>query len=101
MRTNYKFLIILAILLASSIIISVFAHFHTRFPGDLWLAQGVQSVSSDFLTSMMQGITFIFDTWGSFVMVAVIALLVWWRTGWQEAIIILAGGLLSATSAVF
>lgn len=101
MRINYRFLVILVILLVSTVTISVFAYYNARFPGDLWLAQGIQSVSSDFLTSIMQGVSTILDSWGSYVLVAVVVLLVWWRTGWHEAVLILTGSILAATSAVF
>ena len=100
MRIKHRFLIILVILLVSSVTISVFAYFNTRFPGDLWLAQGIQSISNDFLTSIMQGISTALDSWISYIMVAAFALLFWWRTGWREAILILAGGVLAAVSSV-
>ncbi len=101
MRIDYKILIILLILPALSIIISVFAHFYPRFPGDLWLVQGIQSVSNDFLSSIMQGISLIFDTVGSFIIVSITVLLVWWHTNWREAVLLLAGGIFSATSSLF
>ena len=98
MRIQHRLFIILILLLVSSVTLSIFAHYNDRFPGDLWLAQGIQSVSNDFLTSIMQGISFVFDSWVSYLMVAAGALLVWWRTGWREAILILTGGILSAVS---
>jgi membrane-associated phospholipid phosphatase len=58
-------------------------------------------MSSNFLSSIMQGISTLLDSWISYLLVAAIALLVWWRTGWCEAILILAGAILAATSAVF
>ncbi|MBN2075846.1 MAG: phosphatase PAP2 family protein [Dehalococcoidales bacterium] len=101
MRINNKFLIILLILLTSTITMSVFACYNDRFPGDLWLTQGIQSISSDSLSSLMQGISTLLDSWISYILVAAIALLVWWRTGWREAVLVLAGAILAATSAVF
>ena len=101
MPIKHRFLIILVILLVSSVTISVFAHYNDLFPGDLWLAQGIQSFSNDFLTTIMQGISFIFNTLGSLVIIAAIGLLVWWRTGWREAVLILVGGIFSATSSLF
>lgn len=101
MHTNYKFPIIVVILLVLTITVSVFASFHTRFPGDLWLAQGIQSVSNDFLDTIMEGISFLLDSWVSYILVVVTGLVVWWRTGWREGVLILAGGLISATSALF
>ncbi|UCC17751.1 MAG: phosphatase PAP2 family protein [Dehalococcoidales bacterium] len=100
MRINYKFLIILVVLLTLSITVSVFAYNNTRFPGDLWLAQGIQSINNDFLTSMMEYISFIFDTWGSFIIVVVLGLLFWWRAGWRESVLIVTGGILAATSSL-
>ena len=96
MRIIHRFLIILVILLVSSVTMSVFAHFNTRFPGDLWLAQGIQSFSNDFLSSIMQGLSQIFDTLGSIIIVILTGLLLWWRTGWKDAVLVVVGGLLSA-----
>jgi len=101
MLKNRQFLIIFIPFLASIITMSVFAHYNNRFPGDLWLAQNIQSISSDFLTSIMQGISFIFDSWLSYIMVVIISLLAWWRTGWKEAVLVVVGGILSATGALF
>lgn len=101
MHINYRFLLVILILLVSSITMSLFAHYNDRFPGDLWLALEIQSVNGDFLTSIMQGISYIFDTAGSFIIVAAIALLVWWRTNWREAVLVLTAGILAATSSLF
>ena len=101
MSKNRQFLIILILLLTSIITMSVFAHYKDRFPGDLWLAQSIQSISGDFLTSVMQGISFIFDSWFSYIMVVIISLLAWWCTSWKEAILVVVGGTLSATGALF
>jgi undecaprenyl-diphosphatase len=49
----------------------------------------------------MQGISTVLDGWSSYVIVVAIALLVWWRVGWREMVMILAGALLAATSSVF
>ena len=101
MHINYRFLLVILILLVSSITMSLFAHYNDRFQGDLWLALEIQSVNGDFLTSIMQGISYIFDTAGSFIIVAAIALLVWWRTNWREAVLVLTAGILAATSSLF
>ena len=100
MQTNYKSMIILVILLVSTIAISVFAHYHDRFPGDLWLTQSIQSIGSDGFASTMETVSFIFDIWGSVIIVVVIGLLVLWRAGWREAILILGGGIICATAAL-
>ena len=100
MRIDNKLLIVLLLLLASSIIISIFAHYNDRFPGDLWLSQGIQSINGGLLTSLMDGITIVFDTLGSIIIVVAAGLLLWWRTGWHEAVLIVAGGLLSTTSSL-
>jgi len=101
MLKNRQFLIIFILFLASIITMSVFAHYNDRFPGDLWLTQSFQSISSDGLTSAMETVSFIFDIWGSVIIVVVIGLLVLWRAGWREAILILTGGIISATAALF
>ena len=100
MRINYRFLLILVILLTLCITISIFAHNNTRFPGDLWLAQGIQSIGNDFLNSIMEYISIIFDTWGSLIIVVTLGLLFWWRTGWREAVLVVTGGILAATSSL-
>jgi undecaprenyl-diphosphatase len=101
MQTNYKSMIILVILLVSTVVMSVFARYHDRFTGDLWLTQSIQSINSDGFASTMETVSFIFDIWGSVVIIVVIGLLVLWRIGWHEAILILAGGIISATAAIF
>ena len=101
MRADYKFLVVLLILLATTITMSVFAHYNDRFPGDLWLAQGIQSINGGLLTSLMDGITIVFGTLGSIIIVVAAGLLLWWRTSWHEAVLIVAGGLLSTTSSLF
>jgi len=101
MRIKHRFLIILVILLVSNVTVSVFAHYYVRFPGDLWLAQNIQSVETDFLTIIMKGISIIFDTLGSIIIVILTGLLLWWRAGWKDAVLLVVGGLLSATGALF
>jgi undecaprenyl-diphosphatase len=101
MQKNRIFLIILILLPVLTITSSVFAHYNDQFPGDLCLTEQVQSLSSDFLTSIMQGISYIFDSWFSYIMIVIISLLAWWRTSWKEAVLVVVGGILSATGALF
>ena len=99
MRYNTTLKLIIRFLSVGSIIISICALLTPRFPGDLYLALRLQSIDSPFLLSLAQGIAFIFRGWYSALVVVVIGMFVWWRTGRREAVMILAAGLLNFVNA--
>lgn len=95
MRENTKFKLIIGFLAILALIVSIYARFTPRFPGDLYLTLRLQSFDNHFLLLFMNCISFIFGSWSSVLVVVVIGILVWWRIGRLEAIMISVGGLLT------
>ena len=95
MRKNIKYKLITGFLAILALIMSIFAWFIKQFPGDLYLTLRLQSFHSNFLLSIMQGVSFIFGGWFSVLVVVVIGILVWWRIGKLEAFLIPVAGLLT------
>ena len=95
MRANTKFKLILGFLAILALIVSLYARFTPRFPGDLYLTLRLQSFDNHFLLSFMDCVSFIFGGWSSVLVVVIIGILVWWRIGRPEAIMIPVGGLLT------
>lgn len=93
MRKNTKFKLIIGLLAILSLIVSIYARFTAQFPGDLYLTLRLQSINNHFLLSVMQWISFIFGGWCSVLVVVIIGILVWWRIGRLEAILIAVAGL--------
>ena len=101
MQKNTKYKIIVGLLATVSLIMSIFAWFIKQFPGDLYWTLRLQSFHSNFLLSIMKGASFIFGGWFSVVVVIVIGILVWWRIGKLEAILITVAGMLSLVNTIF
>jgi len=100
MQKNTKYKLITGFLSILALIMSIFAWFIKQFPGDLYWTLRLQSFHSNFLLSIMKGASFIFGGWFSVVVVVVIGILVWWRIGRLEAILIPIAGLLSLVNVV-
>jgi len=95
MRKNTKHKIIVGFLAILALIVSIYARFTPLFPGDLYLTLHLQSFDNHFLLSVMQWVSFIFSGWSSVLVVITTGILVWWRIGRLEAILIPVGGLLT------
>jgi undecaprenyl-diphosphatase len=67
----------------------------------LYLTVRLQSFNSHLLLSAMQHISFVFGGWPAALLVVVIAIIVWWRTGKLEAIMIPAAGLIALLDGAF
>jgi len=100
MRKNTKYKLITGFLAIAALTMSIFAWFIKQFPGDLYWTLRLQSFHSNFLLSIMKGVSFIFGGWFSIVVVVGIGILVWWRIGKLEAILIPVAGLLSLVNVV-
>ncbi len=100
MQKNTKYKLTIGFLAIPALIMSIFAWFIKQFPGDLYLTLRLQSFHSNFLLSIMQGVSFIFGGWFSVVVVVVIGILVWWLIGRLEAILIPVAGILSLVNLV-
>jgi len=95
MGENTKFKLIVGFLAILALVISIYARFAPRFPGDLYLTLRLQSFDNHFLLSFMDYVSFIFGGWSSVLVVVIIGILVWWRIGRLEAIMIPVGGLIT------
>ena len=100
MQNITKYKLITGFLTILGLIMSIFAWFTELFPGDLYLILRLQSLHSNFLLSIMKGVSFIFGGWFSIVVVVVIGIIVWWRIGKLEAILIAVAGMLSLVNTV-
>jgi undecaprenyl-diphosphatase len=100
MQKNTKYKLITGFLAILGLIMSIFAWFTELFPGDLYLTLRLQSVHSNLLLSIMKGVSFLFGGWFSIVVVVVISIIVWWRIGKLEAILIAVAGMLSLVNTV-
>ncbi|MFC1927600.1 phosphatase PAP2 family protein [Chloroflexota bacterium] len=95
MGENTKFKLIIGFLAILALIVSIYSRFTLRFPGDLYLTLRLQSFDNHCLLSFMNCVSFIFGGWSSVLVVVFIGILVWWRIGRLEAIMIPVGGLLT------
>jgi len=95
MPENTKFKLIVGLLAILALAISIYARFATMFPGDLWLTLQLQSFTSHFILSSMNCISSIFGGWRSALVVVAISIVIWWRVGRLEAIMIVVGGLIT------
>jgi undecaprenyl-diphosphatase len=100
MQKNTRYMLITGFLAILGLVMSIFAWFTKLFPSDLYLTLRLQSLHSNFLLSIMKGVSFIFGGWFSIAVVVVIGILVWWRIGKLEAILIPVAGLLSLVNTV-
>jgi undecaprenyl-diphosphatase len=92
---NTKFKLIVGSLVIPGLVISIYARLAPRFPGDLFLTLWLQSFNNPLILSVMKCISFVFGDWSAAVVVVVIGIVVWWRIGRLEAIMILVGGLIT------
>jgi undecaprenyl-diphosphatase len=92
---NTKFKLIVGFLAILALVISIYARFTPRFPGDLCLTLWLQSFNNHFILSIMRCISFIFGGWFAALIVVAIGIIVWRRIGRLEAIMIPVGGLIT------
>jgi undecaprenyl-diphosphatase len=92
---NTKFKLIVGFLAILASAISIYARFAPMFPGDLYLTLRLQSFNNHLLLSTMEYISFVFGGWSSVLVVVAIGIIVWWRIGKLEAIMIPVGGLIT------
>jgi undecaprenyl-diphosphatase len=92
---NTKFKLIVGFLAILALVISICARFVLRFPGDLCLTLQLQSFNNHLVLSIMKCISFLFGGWSAALVVVAIGIVVWWRIGRLEAIMIPVGGLIT------
>jgi len=74
---------------------SICAHWLPRFPGDLNLTLLFQSIHSNTLLSIMKWVSNFTANWRSVLLVIACSLIVLWRLGKHEAILIIGAGISS------
>jgi undecaprenyl-diphosphatase len=92
---NTKFKLILGFLAILALVIAIYARFTPKFPGDLCLTLWLQSFNNHLILSTMECISSIFGGWSEVLVVVATGIVVWWRIGRLEAIMILVGGLIT------
>jgi len=97
---NRNLLIATGSLAVIAIAMSVCAHWLPRFPGDLNLTLLFQSIHSNTLLSFMKWVSYITAGWRSALLVIAGGLVVCWRLGKREAIMMIAAGLGSLLDSV-
>lgn len=95
MSENTRFKLILGFLAILALVISICARFAPKFPGDLCLTLWLQSSNNHLILSTMECISSIFGGWSAVLVVVATGIIVWWRVGRLEAIMILVGGLIT------
>jgi membrane-associated phospholipid phosphatase len=75
--------------------LSVGAGVFDYFPADLWFSQTIQSLANPGLTVFLKGLSWIFGDWHAAILVIPVGLLIWWKAGFAEGLMVLLAGLIS------
>lgn len=100
MPENTKFKLTVGFLAILALVISIYAVFAPMFPGDLCLTLRLQSFNNHLILSTMECISFIFGGWFSVLVVVATGIVIWWRIGRLEAIMIPVGALITLVNTV-
>jgi membrane-associated phospholipid phosphatase len=99
MNKSSNILILISGLLApAAAILSVCAGVFDYFPGDLWMSQTVQSLANPGLTGFFKGVSWIFGDWHVIILVIPAWLLVWWKAGFTEGLLVPLASIISVTN---
>ena len=92
MIKNRKILAIITTLAVLGSTISLFAHFESRFPGDLRVTLLFQSIHSQSLLIAMKGVSYIAGDWGAVIVVVISFFPVLFLIGrWEAGLLALTG----------
>jgi hypothetical protein len=86
---------IVGFLAVLALAISTYARLTLMFPGHLYLTVRPQAFNTHLLPLTMTCVSFVFEGWAAALPVVVVRIVVWWRVGRMEAIMIPAGGLIT------
>ncbi len=92
---------IIASMAVLSLAISLFAHYNSRFPGDLQLTILLQSIHSKSLLIAMEGISYITGNGPAAILTIIICIAVWYSWGKVEAGMVALAGLISLIDEIF
>lgn len=98
---NNRTLIVIIGLAALGLIMSLFAHFTSRFPGDLTVTLWFQSVDNQFLLTIMKAVSYAAGGWRAAVLVITAGIIVWHYLGRLEAGLVLLSGMIIPINDVF
>lgn len=98
---NNRTLIVIIGLAALGLIISLLAHFTSRFPGDLTVTLWFQSVDNQFLLNMMKAVSYVTGGWRAGVLVITAGIIVWRYLGRLAAGLVVLSGMILPINDVF
>jgi membrane-associated phospholipid phosphatase len=78
-----------------ALVISIFAYFNSRFPGDLEITLLFQSIHSTTLLTAMESISYVSGFWRAAVIVIIFAFVVWRCLGSLESGMVLLAGFIN------
>ncbi len=84
-----------------ALILSVLAHFQSRFPGDLQVTLAFQSIHSLAFLDVMKGISYLVGEWRAPVVVIIIGIIVWWSLGRLEGGMLVLSGFIATFDEAF
>ena len=84
----------IALSLAVGLVLSVAAALEPRFPGDLTLARGIQSLSTSWLDTVMKAVTFIGKTYVAGASIVTLSVTLALARRWPEAAAFLGGAIM-------
>lgn len=94
-KSSNIFILISGLLAPVAIVLSVSAGIFNYFPGDAWFSQTIQSFTDPGLTAFLKGVSWIFGDWHAVILVIPAWLLVWWKVGLIEGLLIPLASLIS------
>jgi membrane-associated phospholipid phosphatase len=96
MKRSIRNRLILALVLAwLGVSLAIYAHNVSYFPGDVQVAQWLQSIHNQTFNSLMIGLSQAFTGWPADLLVAACAVALWWSLGWLQAVTVGVAALIS------
>ena len=98
---NRKTIAIAAVLGIAAIAFSIFILQEKFFPGDLAVTDFWQSLANPTLSATFKGFSYIFGDWRAALLTTFCVLLILWRIGKREALMVVMAGLFSLLNYLF
>ncbi len=99
MNKSSAILILIAGLLTPvAVILSAAAGAFNYFPGDLGISQTIQSLTNPGLTIFLKAVSWIFGDWQALILIIPAWLLIWWKAGFTEGLLVPSASLVSLVS---
>lgn len=93
--------VLLYVMAAAGLLLGWFAHYQTRFPGDLEVSLLLQSFQSQPFLNAMEIISYVIGSWRGMIVFAAAAMIVWRSTGPLEGFTVLLSGLFTGANELF